>query len=100
MDKPDVELTNGEFTLLKRQAWAEMVTHAYATQIDGVTGERLYNKIGLGFGADTRHADLLASMLNAHPILQREAQRRGFKNVAIAIHTRDMSPAAQKTLMH
>jgi len=83
----EIDLSNADFTMLKRQEWARLVTQFYATGVDMVTGEAISDKIGVAFAADTRAADDMAAMLNKEPILQRKALLGGYKSVAASIHS-------------
>jgi superfamily II DNA or RNA helicase len=97
--KREVDPQNLDFTALKRTEWARMVTHAYREGIDGVTGAPLSDKVALFFGANTAHADYLADMLNKDPVLARKAEARGFRDVAVSIHSVGYSSAIQNDLM-
>ncbi|MFY9287933.1 MAG: DEAD/DEAH box helicase family protein [Alphaproteobacteria bacterium] len=92
-------LSNGEFTLIKRLEWAKLVTRAYATLVDGISGQPLSDKVGIAFAADTRHADGLAARLNSDQTLQRKAKELGFKNVAVSIHSVGYSDKIQDALL-
>ncbi len=93
-----VDLSNGDFTLIKRLEWAKLITRVYADMVDGISGQPLSDKIGMIFAADTRAADGMAARLNENPVLKRKAQERGFKDVAVSIHSVGHSSAVQDSL--
>ncbi|MGE3622340.1 MAG: hypothetical protein AB7H77_00505 [Bdellovibrionales bacterium] len=84
MKRKSVDLTNAEFTLLKRQEWSRLISRAYASMVDGVSNQPLHDKVATLFAADTRHADSLVELLNNNPILRRKATLAGFDDVAIS----------------
>ena len=84
--------------MAKKKSWSNLALSVYAKGYDDRSDDPLSDNATAFYVKDTKHADALADMLNdpgRNMGLSKIAKARGFKGVAVAIHTRDMDKQEQ-----